>query len=193
MKKILLSSSVAILVLLSGCTEEKSTSAQVEVKKEEIQKVEPQKVEVQKVQEVAKTETVIANKVEEIKEVSKQITQEISNEVKEASKPVVQEAKQTISQGLEKVQEIVNKVEVKGENGEVLYKACASCHGQNGEKPALGKSQIIAGWDKQKIIDALNGYKNGTYGGAMKAIMQGQVSSKSDAQIEALAEFISTL
>lgn len=58
---------------------------------------------------------------------------------------------------------------------------------------ALGKSQVIAGWDKQKIIDALNGYKNGTYGGAMKGIMLGQVASKSDAEIDALADFISKL
>ena len=26
-------------------------------------------------------------------------------------------------------------------------------------KEALGKSQIIAGWDKEKIINAMNGYK----------------------------------
>lgn len=188
MKKVLLSSSIAVLVLLSGCSEEKSNSAQAEVKKEEVQKV-----EVQKPQEVQKTETIIANKVEEIKEVSKQITNEITNEVKEVSKPVVEEVKQSITQGAQKVQEIVNTVEAKGVNAGELFKACASCHGQKGEKPALGKSQIIAGWDKQKTIDALNGYKNGTYGGAMKAIMLGQVSSKSDEEIEALAEFISTL
>ena len=70
------------------------------------------------------------------------------------------------------------------------YCKCASCHGQKQKKQLLGKSQVIAGWDKQKSIDALNGYKNGTYGGVMKNIMTGQVSNKTDAEIEALADLI---
>ena len=88
------------------------------------------------------------------------------------------------------------------EVGEMLFKAgdaergipsCAACHGQNGEKAALGKSQIIQGWDKAKVIAALNGYKDGSYGGVMKGVMKGQVVTKSDAEIDALAEFISNL
>ena len=59
------------------------------------------------------------------------------------------------------------------------------------EKSALNTSKVIAGWDKQKALDALNGYKAGTYGGAMKGMMQGQVKVLSDAEIDALAEFIS--
>ena len=70
---------------------------------------------------------------------------------------------------------------------------CASCHGAKAEKAALNKSQIIAGWDKQKIKNALNGYKNGTYGGTMKDIMKNQVANKTDAQIDILAEYISKL
>ena len=31
-------------------------------------------------------------------------------------------------------------------DGAALYKKCASCHGQAGEKPALGKSKVIKGW-----------------------------------------------
>ena len=70
---------------------------------------------------------------------------------------------------------------------------CASCHGKNGEKAAFNNAQIIAGWDKAKSIAALNGYKDGTYGGSLKGIMKGQVSALSDAQIEAVSEYISTL
>ena len=80
-----------------------------------------------------------------------------------------------------------------GLDGEALYKSCASCHGQKAEKEALGKSQVIAGWDKEKTIQALNGYKAGTYGGVMKNIMKGQVATKTDAEIDALATFISKL
>ncbi|MGM0518043.1 MAG: c-type cytochrome [Campylobacterota bacterium] len=70
--------------------------------------------------------------------------------------------------------------------------ACASCHGQNGEKAALGKSAIIAGWDEAKTIEALNGYKDGSYGGAMKGVMKGQVVRLSDADIKDLAKKIAS-
>ena len=74
-----------------------------------------------------------------------------------------------------------------------LYANCGSCHGQKGEKSALGKSQVIAGWDKQRVIDSLNGYKDGSYGGVMKNIMTGQVNTKTEAEIEALADLISKM
>ena len=72
-----------------------------------------------------------------------------------------------------------------------LYAKCAGCHGQKAEKSALGKSQVIAGWEPSKIKDALHGYKNGTYGGAMKGLMKGQVAPLSDADIDAFANYIS--
>jgi len=75
-------------------------------------------------------------------------------------------------------------------NGADLYKKCVSCHGTNAEKSALGKSQIIKGWDKAQLVASLKGYKNGTYGGAMKAIMKGQVAPYSDADIDAVADYI---
>ena len=74
-----------------------------------------------------------------------------------------------------------------------LFMACASCHGKDAQKEALGKSKVIKGWPEQKIVDALHGYKNGTYGGAMKGVMKGQVTKLSDADIEALAAYISKL
>jgi cytochrome c553 len=70
---------------------------------------------------------------------------------------------------------------------------CASCHGTKAEKSALNKSQVIAGWKDTQIKDALKGYQSGTYGKEMKALMQGQAKGLSDAQIDALATYISTL
>jgi cytochrome c553 len=67
------------------------------------------------------------------------------------------------------------------------FAPCAACHGANGEKPALGKSQVIKGWEASKIVAALNGYKDGSYGGAMKGVMKGQVAKLSDADIADLA------
>ncbi len=77
-------------------------------------------------------------------------------------------------------------------DGVALYKKCAGCHGVNGEKKALGKSMIIKGWEKEKTIAALKGYKDGSYGGTMKGLMKGQVMSLSDEQIELIAKFIAT-
>ncbi len=78
-------------------------------------------------------------------------------------------------------------------NGATLYKACAGCHGANGEKAALGKSKIIAGWDTSKVQAALKGYKDGSYGGAMKGIMKGQVSRLSNTDIKLVSEYIGSL
>ena len=71
------------------------------------------------------------------------------------------------------------------------YAACAGCHGQKGEKKALGKSEVITGWAADKTVAALKGYKDGSYGGAMKGVMKGQVARLSDADIQALADQIS--
>jgi cytochrome c len=76
-------------------------------------------------------------------------------------------------------------------DGSELFKKCAACHGTNGEKVALGKSKIIKDLSKDEIVTALTGYQNGTYGGAMKALMKGQVATLNTQQIETLAEYIS--
>lgn len=78
-------------------------------------------------------------------------------------------------------------------DGASLYKTCATCHGAKAEKPALNKSQIIAGWSSENTIAALSGYKNGTYGGSMKSTMSAQVKNLDEASIVALAKYIETL
>ncbi len=65
--------------------------------------------------------------------------------------------------------------------------ACAGCHGANFEKKALGKSKVVKDLTKAEIVKALKGYKDGTYGGAMKGMMKGQVAKLSDADIEEIA------
>ncbi|NLU34904.1 MAG: c-type cytochrome [Wolinella succinogenes] len=79
-------------------------------------------------------------------------------------------------------------------DGATLYKKCVACHGVKAEKPALGKSEVIAGWDKAKLVEELKAYKAGTLNrNGMGAMMKGQMASFSDADIEAVAEYISTL
>ena len=179
MKKLLLGSAVAV-ALLTGCGEEKKESTKAaEIK-----------------QEIKKDETVAA-------------AEKSSVEVKENSKgeeTKIEESKETVSTIVEKNKEnkVIAPEKIEAEiteqtahetalDGTTLYANCGSCHGQKGEKSALGKSQVIAGWDKQRIIDSLNGYKNGTYGGVMKNIMTGQVNNKTEAEIDALADLISKM
>ncbi len=70
------------------------------------------------------------------------------------------------------------------------WAVCSACHGATANKAALGKSQIIKGWPVEKTIAALKGYKDGSYGGALKGVMKNQASQLSDADIEALAKQI---
>lgn len=238
MKKVLLSTAVAVLVL-TGCGEDKkatSEAVKTEVVKKEATALETAKnsvVEtvsevkneavkatnevVEKASEVTKetvatvvdtAKEVVANgnaTVETVAATSTEVAEQKVEEVKEATKEVVSNVVEATTQKAQEVKENVTEAVAQAVattevapsepsvSGEALFKACSSCHGQKAEKQALGKSQVIAGWDKQKVIDALNGYKDGTYGGVMKGIMKGQVSTKSDAEIEALADFISTL
>lgn len=74
-----------------------------------------------------------------------------------------------------------------------LFKKCAGCHGQHAEKKAMGKSKVINTFSSAEIVTALKGYKDGTYGGAMKGLMKGQVSRLSDKDIDSLAKYIPTL
>eukprot|EP01029_Cantina_marsupialis_P003930 TRINITY_DN1395_c0_g1_i1.p4 TRINITY_DN1395_c0_g1~~TRINITY_DN1395_c0_g1_i1.p4 ORF type:complete len:152 (-),score=48.38 TRINITY_DN1395_c0_g1_i1:3093-3491(-) len=70
------------------------------------------------------------------------------------------------------------------------YAKCVPCHGANGEKVALGKSKVINTMTKSEIIEAMNGYKDGTYGGPMKGLMKGQVTPLSATDIEEIANKI---
>jgi cytochrome c553 len=78
-------------------------------------------------------------------------------------------------------------------DAKAMFNVCASCHGQNAQKAALGKSKIIKGWSVQEVTKALNGYKDGSYGGEMKSIMKGQANKLNDEKIAALGEYISKL
>ena len=177
MKKLLLGSVVAV-ALLSGCGDDKKESSQAapEIKKEEALNNTQNSTSAEKVKETTQ-------KIEEVKETTTTIVQKKENVII-APEKVEGEVKEVTTQAT---------IESSTIDATTLYTTCGSCHGQKAEKSALGKSQVIAGWDKQRIIDALNGYKNGTYGGVMKNIMTGHVNTKTDVEIEALADLISKM
>ena len=75
-----------------------------------------------------------------------------------------------------------------------LYKNCAGCHGENGEKQALNKSKLIGGQEVNVTIKELTAYKNGEldqYG--LGNIMKLQVGTLSKSDIKELAEYIAKL
>ena len=79
-------------------------------------------------------------------------------------------------------------------NGTDLYKQCVACHGIKGEKKALNRSEIIAGWDIAKTEIALQAYKAGTRNiNGMGTLMKGKIAAYSNEEIHAVAEYISTL
>ena len=68
--------------------------------------------------------------------------------------------------------------------------ACTGCHGKQFEKKAMGASKVVKDMSHEAIVAALKGYKDGTYGGAMKGMMVGQVKNLSDADMKAIADAI---
>jgi cytochrome c553 len=75
-------------------------------------------------------------------------------------------------------------------DGASAYSKCVSCHGASGEKVALGKSKVLKDMSKSEVESSLLGYQNGTYGGALKTVMVGQVKGMSGADIKAIANFV---
>ena len=70
------------------------------------------------------------------------------------------------------------------------YAKCATCHGANGEKAAMGKSKVIKDMTKADFVASLKGYKDGTYGGAQKVLMTAQVKDMDEATMNAIADVI---
>jgi cytochrome c553 len=118
---------------------------------------------------------------------TKTVVDDKTSTIKEAKKVV-----QQIDKKVQKEEKVVAKV-TETSNGPSLYVKCASCHGKDAKKSALNASQSIAGWPSEKIQAALHGYNDGTYGGKMKAIMQGQSKPLSDEEIIKLSDYISAL
>jgi len=72
------------------------------------------------------------------------------------------------------------------------FAKCATCHGKDAKMKALGKSEIIAGQPKADLIKKIHEYKAGTRNTkGMGALMKGQVSALSDADIDAIATYVS--
>ena len=121
------------------------------------------------------------------------VEQEAKIDLKETIPKIIDKVESTVKKE-DIITPIIKKVQAiaAAPSGKVLYKKCTGCHGQKAEKKALNKSAIIQNWDASKIANALKGYKEGTYGGAMKGVMKGQVISMSEEEIDLLSKYIAT-
>jgi len=79
-------------------------------------------------------------------------------------------------------------------DGSVIFSKCVGCHGQNGEKGALGKPTVLIGVSAEDTEKKLLAYKDGSlnkYG--MGSLMKGQVTNLSSDDIKEVSQYISTL
>lgn len=74
-------------------------------------------------------------------------------------------------------------------DGAAIYGKCASCHGKDGKNAAVS-GQVLAGDSADSVAKKLQGYKDGTFGGAKKAMMTPQVANLSADDIKAVSAYI---
>ncbi|MEF2145544.1 MAG: c-type cytochrome [Desulfovibrionaceae bacterium] len=69
-----------------------------------------------------------------------------------------------------------------------LYARCMGCHGGDGSKVQNGT--VLKGMSEPQVIMALQGYRDGSYGGSKKGLMKNIAAKLTDADIKALGERI---
>jgi cytochrome c553 len=183
---------IVTMFLLFGCSDQ----AKKDVKEvsEKVKNVDVQKVVEKTVEKTKETanDALVAVKNTEMGKVVEETTakaKEIVTAAVAKGGDVTKNVKEDVVKALDSVQKSTLTSSVDG--AALFASKCASCHGAKAEKAALGQSAIIAGWSSEKSVDAINGYKDGTYGKNMKMLMKGQVAALSDDEVAALANFIS--
>jgi cytochrome c553 len=174
--KIVLSALLAMFLVACSNENKQTTEAPAEAVKSETTQVEQPKAAPETLQEAPVT------KAPEVAQPEEKKVEEVKKVEAVPTKPEpVTEAPKEVAAASSKI------------DGGKLFTKCAACHGANAEKPALNKSKIIKGWSVEEVMNALHGYKDGTYGSSMKGVMKSQISNYSEAELKALAEHISKL
>ena len=70
---------------------------------------------------------------------------------------------------------------------------CQGCHGPDGGRPPIPGISPIKGKSSEDLLKMLEGFKNGTFGGAEKQVMEGVTRQLTDAQLKSLADYVSKL
>lgn len=187
MKKLTLVSLAVATFLFVGCGEDKKAATETTQAVETTQEVVAEAVEA--TQEVATEATEATTEaVADAVEATEEVVADAVEATEEAATAAVAAVEETTQEATEEVAEVVAEAP-----GKALYTTCAACHGPDGKTLALGKGAQIAGQAKADLAAKMHEYKNGTRdvtGNGM--LMKGQMANLSDADIEALAEYIST-
>ncbi|MDG6778161.1 c-type cytochrome [Thiomicrorhabdus sp. zzn3] len=114
-----------------------------------------------------------------------------AQEIKEAVDERLDAIKQQAEDGAQQqVEEQAAAAVSTAKSGSGIYATCVGCHGGSGEG---GVGPKLAGQSKDALVDKLTRYKAGEQIGPMTAMMQPIVSGLSEDDIQAVAEYITTL
>ena len=141
-------------------------------------------------EKAAKMKEAASAKVAEMKEAAaKKVTA-----AKEAVATKTEAAKTALSGMLAKAKEKTANVVASAKavlTAPSAYAKCKGCHGPTGKTKAMGKAAVLAGQDKATLVASLKAYKAGTRNETgMGGLMKGQVAGMSDADMEAIAEYL---
>ena len=80
-------------------------------------------------------------------------------------------------------------------DGAALYleKTCIACHGKEGKKPLMADYPKVAGQNAKYIEKQMLDIKSGARANGNSAAMKGVMEIVSDAEIKAIAEYLSKL
>jgi len=209
MKKITLLSLVAASVLFTACGEDsKKAAAEATAKTVEVAKTTTEDVKKAATEATAKTVEAAKETTEDVKAAATKLAEATKAKAAELAKVAKEEATKAAQKATEaadalkaravETTEAAKKMatEALSDNGagKAAYAKCAGCHGVDGKTKALGKSEILAGQSAADIEQKIVEYKAGSRNVAgMGTLMKGQVTSLSDADIKAVATYISAM
>ena len=80
------------------------------------------------------------------------------------------------------------------DDGATLYQThCQSCHGPDGSRAPGPGITPIGGQSSADLMKMLNGYKDGSFGGQRKQVMEGVVKQLSDDQLKTVSDHVSKM
>ena len=139
---------------------------------------------------VEKTKEAVAEKASEAKEAASKAV----DAVKEKASSAVDSAKAAATSAASAATAAVAAATTSGPDGKAIFAKCAGCHGADGKTHAMGKAPLLAGQAAADLETKIKAYKAGTRNEhGMGMLMKGQVASLSDADIKAVATYISGL
>jgi len=184
MRKLTVLSVLTVSLLFIGCGQEKAAETKAEV-------ATPAKTETV-AQKATKAVEATKKAASAAVEKAKVAVADTATKAVEATKKVATAAAEKTAEVAQDAKEAVSKAVTPASTAPKAFAKCAGCHGKDGKMKALGKSEIIAGQAKADLVKKIGEYKAGTRNVAgMGTLMKGQVSALSDADIDAIATYVS--